>query len=244
MILTGLDFQARGPLFEQAARGDIIDTGHPALEAMFRNWVDRYHDFAVRRYDSASKGDGTWQGLAQSTILARAHRLATTTAFRRTLAEGATPLAEHYNRQRLAYSRQLRAAGDRQAGAHATAKALKEFRAAGGRVYTRRQDFDKKYGNTMSFMILRDTGMLFGALNMGAEGSVLRREGMSVTYGIGGPAEHGPRGHATIGQIANYHQHGGGRLPQRTILVPPPENIIQGMLSDARRAIMQIFGGA
>lgn len=78
--------------------------------------------------------------------------------------------------------------------------------------------------------ILLDTGQLLTALDIGATGNFVRRSGPSMEFGIGGSEQHqapkskkGVRHLATIGQIAAYHQNGGGHLPQRKILVRPPD---------------------
>jgi hypothetical protein len=93
--------------------------------------------------------------------------------------------------------------------------------------------------------ILIDRGVLIHALDISAPGNVTRREGPSVCFGFGGPAQH-PAGHATIAAIAAAHQTGGRHgkvtLPHRCILVPPPEAVVDGMLGDARKAIAAIFG--
>ena len=81
--------------------------------------------------------------------------------------------------------------------------------------------------STGAASILWDTGQLFGALSTGAQGNITERGGPSITFGIGGPAQHEARGSVrkavTIGQLAAYHQEGGGHLPARPILVKPPE---------------------
>jgi len=69
---------------------------------------------------------------------------------------------------------------------------------------------------------------LFGTLTIGAEGNVSERAGPTISFGIGGSAKHqdskGSVRHAvTLGQLAAYHQAGGGHLPQRQILVKPPD---------------------
>lgn len=70
--------------------------------------------------------------------------------------------------------------------------------------------------------ILWDTGTLVSTLDpvFHGRGQIQKviRGGLKV--GIGGPEVH-PSGRLTIGKIAQYHQQGLGRLPQRKILVPP-----------------------
>ena len=213
MIGSGVTVETRGPWFAQAtpqARG-VFETGHPAVEAMFHQWVARYQAAMRERYVAASRGDGTWPPLAASTLHARAMRLSRTT---RNRAGGRMVVRGGPNGIKVWTQ-----------GGRWTKTAYKQY-----------------FQGALNAAILRDTGVLFNALDIGAAGNEVRREGPSVVYGIGGPANH-PGGHYTIGQIAAAHQAGGGRLPKREILVTPSDDVVNAMLGDARRAITAIFGG-
>ena len=85
--------------------------------------------------------------------------------------------------------------------------------------------------------ILRDTGTLFRALNpvLGNPGSFEQLEPMAVIVGFGGPGAH-PSGTATIADIAAFHNFGAPpNLPQRQIIVEPPQAVIMLMSLDAER---------
>ena len=70
--------------------------------------------------------------------------------------------------------------------------------------------------------ILRKTGLLFNALQPAfpGNGGLAIRAGLSIVVGYGGAAKHG-KGKAKIADIAEFHQLGGPRLPQRKIIVQP-----------------------
>jgi len=208
----GVTVALRGPWFAEGGRrhqGQIAFDGDPAFTRMFNKWIARYQSFTRERYQAASRGDGTWPPLAQSTLLARAYRLSRTT-----------------RQKSPGYGKRTKVGRA----------------AAGGWTATAKRQFAQ---GMMNAAILRDTGLLFNALDINAPGNVVRNEGPTVEYGIGGPAGHAG-GTATIGESAAAHQsggvHGGATLPQRKILVAPPEAVIDAMVGDARQALNEIFG--
>lgn len=83
--------------------------------------------------------------------------------------------------------------------------------------------------------ILRDTGLLFAALG-GGPGSLEEHVPGGVRVGFGGSARHGSSP-ATIADIAEIHDTGGGHVPQREILVEPDDQTIALMVDDLERAI-------
>jgi hypothetical protein len=85
-----------------------------------------------------------------------------------------------------------------------------------------------------SIRILRDTGLLLQALTIGAKGNKIVYGSEGVAFGIVGGDRPGGK---SIGDIARYHDTGGGRLPQREILVGPDQQTIAGMQSDLRDAV-------
>lgn len=93
-----------------------------------------------------------------------------------------------------------------------------------------------------STSILRDTGILFGATQVNGRGSIFENIDKGVRVGFAGAKMH-KRGHATVAQIAIFHQRGGARLPQRKILVPPDDATQQAMLGDYKREVNAIMGG-
>lgn len=89
--------------------------------------------------------------------------------------------------------------------------------------------------------ILRDTGAMYAALTptfVGAPGAVERRDALSVTVGFGGPGRH-PGGQATVADIASFHDLGRG-VPQRKIIVPPSQEVLDAMSMDAERALEKL----
>jgi hypothetical protein len=67
---------------------------------------------------------------------------------------------------------------------------------------------------------------------------------MAVLVGFGGPSRHGTStSGATIADIAGFHQEGNPRLPQREIIVPPTQEVIQAMAADAARNFADFANG-
>ncbi len=106
----------------------------------------------------------------------------------------------------------------------------------------RRRKARKGHKGGRSFSILRDTGLLFGVLTpvfAGAPGAVEEMRTNGVLVGFGGPGAY-PDGHATIADIASFHDAGGGRLPKREIVVEPDDATLgrmSGLLQSACRTI-------
>lgn len=121
-------------------------------------------------------------------------------------------------------------------------------------------------GRTVS--VLRDTGTLMGALDIGKPGNAYRRIRGGVEFGIeGGPAAPKPfnfqkitktkagkskrgkkardhkSGNVTIGQVAAFHQSGGKHLPQRKVVDVPDQATLNRMSSLAAIAVERSMGG-
>lgn len=93
----------------------------------------------------------------------------------------------------------------------------------------------RKGDGSASPTILRDKGLLFAALNPGlnaAPGSLTEHGKWFVVVGYGGASRY-PDSSATIADIASFHNTGGGRLPQRKIIVPPSSELQASMIKDA-----------
>ena len=90
--------------------------------------------------------------------------------------------------------------------------------------------------------ILRDTGTLFGALDVGGRGTLFKDLPNGIRVGFSGTTRH-PKGKATLADIAGFHDQGGkgGRPPQRQILVAPDQATVRGMLADAERATARML---
>lgn len=88
------------------------------------------------------------------------------------------------------------------------------------------------------FAILRDTGTLFAALEPRLEnpGSLKKLLQKGVRVGYGGSAKH-PSGGLTIARLAEIHNRGLGRVPQRKIIVTPDRKTMDTMVRDFYRGI-------
>ncbi len=72
--------------------------------------------------------------------------------------------------------------------------------------------------------ILRDTGVLLGALSIGAAGNLFKRIKGGVRVGFSDSVQHDDETDATIRDIAVYHDEGTDIIPQREILAEPSPN--------------------
>jgi len=227
------------------------------FERMFRQWAERYESFIRRRFENASRGDGTWAPLQLSTILGRQHK---GRGLKRALAgrvKGLDKLQQKtyrttFSRKKKEYLAKF-GGGKPAKGAKLTAKqkravslaraqATAAVRRAGGHIATRRVAALPAAGEAL---ILRDTGTLFKALSLDMPGSINRRIQDGIEVGIGGPAAH-PGGGASIADIARIHHEGNPAkgLPPRLIIVPPAEDILRGMASDARTVMKRLTDAA
>lgn len=90
-----------------------------------------------------------------------------------------------------------------------------------------------------SAKILRDTGALLGALSVGNRGNRFDRNKGGVTVGFSKRQKHegeGRRG-LSIGRLAEIHNLGDGRNPQRAILVRPDQSTAAAINRLAQRAV-------
>ena len=90
--------------------------------------------------------------------------------------------------------------------------------------------------------ILQDTGIMFGALSIGAEGNLLERIPDGIRFGFSG-APHGTKGRVTIRQLAEIHSSGNRSrgLPARPILARPNPDTAERMLIELRAAIVEVI---
>lgn len=99
----------------------------------------------------------------------------------------------------------------------------------------------RRRGSGQGAAILRDTGALFASLQPNLEGagllksSPLKPLGFRATLASSRTYKSG----ATLQEVAEYHHHGEGRLPERTILVMPPQATIGQMASQAKRIMVK-----
>lgn len=103
----------------------------------------------------------------------------------------------------------------------------------------------RKRGSLGRASILIDTGTLFRAVDpvfRGQGGALQQDLPLGIRVGFGGPARH-PKGRATIADIARFHNAGEGHLPQRQIIVAPPQVVRNAMAGDMQRALKKLADG-
>lgn len=94
-------------------------------------------------------------------------------------------------------------------------------------------------GSRKGAKILRDTGTLINASQIGAVGNVAKEaRGATVEFGFGG-GKHSDSG-LTIGELAEIHHEGTSTIPARPILVEPDSDTLRGMRNDLKRALRRV----
>lgn len=85
--------------------------------------------------------------------------------------------------------------------------------------------------------ILRDTGTLFAVLDPSgqSDGALELLDGDGVIVGYGGSEIHPTGSRLTIAKIAEFHQLGNSRLPQRRIIVEPDNKCLGLMRTEVNR---------
>lgn len=248
---SGLDAIVAGLAQSQGASppGPIRD--------MYMQWGRRAQGFNEERFDRSSIGGGDWAPLALSTIRARrkgqTHNL------------GKRPeTAKLLNR---AYAGRGNGFGGFGIGARASlARDTKRGGAlvSAGRTVSILKDTGilraaLKIGAAGSTFEMIPSGMTYGVAGnaphppkqgggasgaVSAAASLLVRSGKPVGRSIpkskrsGG----GSRSAPTIGQIAGFHQAGGGRLPKREVIVVPDQTTVDAMAGDAISAVLKLAG--
>lgn len=94
----------------------------------------------------------------------------------------------------------------------------------------------RKRGARSRAALLRDTGTLFGALDIqftGKPGQLQRIIPDGIQVGFGGPAKH-PKAKISVAQLAAIH-HSGVGVPKREIIVDPPKKVTDAMAGDVER---------
>lgn len=99
-----------------------------------------------------------------------------------------------------------------------------------------------------SSLILVETRTLLNAVDpdiYNAPGSVGQRTNSGLLIGYGGnvvhPTSTRTKRSTTIAEIAEFHQVGGGRLPQRKIIVAPTKERIDAVTAEIRSATADII---
>lgn len=101
-------------------------------------------------------------------------------------------------------------------------------------------DAKARLGSRTPNLILQRFGKLIAALNpvfTGLPGQFEQATQQGFEIGIGGPGAYDEG--ITIGEVANIHQHGLGRVPQRKIIVRPPGSEIRGMAEDMKKELLR-----
>lgn len=245
--------------FGDAVARDLRGGGNGPIRAALKQWAAIYRAFLQERFDRLSKsgGGGEWAPLARSTIMRRrtgksvgrfkkdgkpatqGQRIRFLEDRTKRSAAGLTQKADRITdlrKQGKAATKAFRAAVER--FAKAEAKTLKQASSA------KKESQSILASGTVS--ILRDTGLLFNAVNpafSGKPGQLQEDIPFGVRVGFGGPGRH-PDGTATIADIASFHQEGGPHLPQRKIVVPPDDSTTRKMADVMQRAMDKMAGGA
>ncbi len=108
----------------------------------------------------------------------------------------------------------------------------------------RRGNKKKGIPGEASHAILRDTGVLFAALDpvfKRKPGALQKDIRFGIRVGYGGPARHPTGEGASVADIARFHQRGhGNRPPKREIIVKPDAKTQEKMAEDMERAILKL----
>ena len=94
--------------------------------------------------------------------------------------------------------------------------------------------------------ILRDTGLLFNSLSIGAYGNFTKHIPRGVEFGFesvphAASGTKPGKGVVSIAAIAGFHQKGGKNLPRRRILVKCPPDVAESMRQDLTRQYRKSF---
>lgn len=215
----------------RVAETNFAAGSHPAVDRMCKQWSVRYSSFARRRYDVYSRGGGDWPPLALSTILRRrlgaAHfRKGDTfqSLFHRR--KGLKTRGQELRRVKGQLARELARTGDTVAAGAKLKRLIRLSQRA------------KYLPSMQGISILRDTGITFLALQIGAVGNMDIRIPGGIRFGYAEAPHAGSK--RTIANIAGYHQAGGRYLPQRKIIVQPDDRTRRGIASDLGRALVAV----
>jgi len=95
----------------------------------------------------------------------------------------------------------------------------------------------RRRGKGSGAKILRDTGILFAALSVGAKGNLTQPIKKGVRFGFSN-VKH-PGSGRTIRQIAIFHETGAGKNPKRQILVEPDVAVMKYFQKTLKESIEQ-----
>ena len=231
--------------FRESLAADLTGNGTGPVRAAIKRWGRFYRTSMQERFVSESNGFGDWPALEPSTIAGRraGRRVQGKKGAKKQTRGGAVRRMQKQiaKREKQRGSAQLRLhfaktdeAYDRAAKQIATHTAII-------RKYTEKI---AEYSSMDNISVLRDTGQLFGALAPefdGAPGALEENIPFGIRVGYGGAAIHQDparkNNHATIAEIASYHQIGAGRLKKREIIVKPPADCVTMMREEMDFAV-------
>ncbi len=146
---------------------------------------------------------------------------------------GSNPFASMYKSWAVRYSAFVRRRFNRFSRGGGNWKALKASTKKGRRK-------GKGAGNAA---ILKDKGILFGALTIGASGNVTNKIPQGIEFGFGGGDRHADAS-MSIAKLAEIHQKGSAtaNIPARPIIVQPDAGTRRGMFKDVKRAFNRKWG--
>lgn len=209
---------------------------------MFNQWGKRVEAFTRKRFEVFSRGGGDWPPLALSTIQQRRGGKTKKGEFKVTTTGEVMKVRRKVKR-----------------GKFGEKIVTKELVKAGKNDLFSSVARDTKRGGMLvaagkNVNILRDTGILFKALTIGAPGSTFEVIPGGIRYGVAGQQRHAglvatiagkaaSTKNVTIGDIAAFHQFGAGRLPKREIIVVPDQRVLDNMAGDAARAAARLMEG-
>ncbi len=149
------------------------------------------------------------------------------------------PIYRGWGIKYLTWIKRLYIKNSRGGGDWAPLKSISYRRATGTRKKSR--NWKKTYGKAkVKTQILRDTGILFGALSIGQPGNLFKFIRKGIRVGFSGAPHSGSK--VTIKQIAIKHQKGDSKtnLPKRKILHEPDLAFKNRMLMDLKKGIQKI----
>lgn len=228
--------------------------------AMRKQWEARYSQFVGKRFDDNSVGSGIdgWWPLAVSTIQGRrkgeqgrgatAYAAKEKDAIDKAVASAQSSGRDVQKATQRAIRRVSKAhAGQSRAaafgfGPDATGRSVRSSLGRNTSAAAKKRagtDFGELtgVGSGVAVSILKDTGILRNALNIGGVGNLSDAIPMGIVFGFRATPHGGDS--ATIADIAGWHNKGvpANHLPKRLILAAPNAQTLRGMRGDLQRAL-------
>jgi hypothetical protein len=223
--------------FRQSVAAQLSGGGSGPMRDAMHQAAARLRSWWQQRFLTNSRGGGDWPALKPSTIRGR----------RSTAKNKMVAARKSFKSAKARLQKAIAAGTNTAAKRKRLEKAQENHYARGAKLVAAEKTRQTQLDTGMGVSILRDTGVLFAALNptfIDAPGQFQMDVDGGVMVGIGGPGAH-PDGKATIADIAGFHQAGGGHLPQRTIIVQPDpgSQVVAAMRGDLQRALSKLAKG-